>query len=266
MEAPRAYDEFLGPMADFASAYLDPAFKKQKAGEPYELPTDGQFSSVFYGFTEISAALEGLSLTEVLIGVAPPRAKRIEKDRYLNFLVGAYLQEVYILEQRLTAYAKKISRLYRKPALPSAARRIVYEPLAGIIDTRGVHVHSHRFTDAHLDMVSTMALFRRLGHQLGDDLDFEYTVARHEWSKRINTNNEATRHLVDQYCKLLRAVMCEKGKIVLPQPESALRGKQATSAREYIAASHPSPLPVIGARESNCPSPASAGEGWGEGH
>lgn len=216
MDNQRAYDEFLGLMVDFASAYLNPASKKRKAGEQHELPTDGQFSSIFYGFTEITSALDALWLTELLIGAAPPRAKGIEKDHYLQFLVGAYLQEIYILEQRLTAYAKKISRLYRKPTLPSAARRIVYEPLERIINTRGAHVHTHRFTDQHLDTVSTMALFRRLGHQLGDDLDFEYALARREWKKRIKTNNESTRLLVDLYCKLLRSVMCVGGKIVLP--------------------------------------------------
>ena len=36
------------------------------------------------------------------------------KDEYIKFLVGAYLQEVYVLEQRLSAYAKKTSRLYKK--------------------------------------------------------------------------------------------------------------------------------------------------------
>jgi hypothetical protein len=159
MDSQRAYDEFMGLMADFASAYLEPAFRKRKAGESYELPTDSQFSAIFHGFTEITAALDALSLVEVLVGVAPPRTKHIKKDHYLQFLVGAYLQEMYILEQRLTSYAKKISRLYRKPTLPSTVHRIVYEPLEGIINTRGAHVHSYRFTDQHLDMVSTLALF-----------------------------------------------------------------------------------------------------------
>lgn len=29
-----------------------------------------------------------------------------------------------------------------------------------------------RFTDERLDMISTIALFRRVGHQLGEDLEF----------------------------------------------------------------------------------------------
>jgi hypothetical protein len=216
MNSEGAYEKFMGLMADFASAYLEPAIKKRKAGESYELPTDSQFSAVFHGFTEITAALDALSLAEVLVAVAPPRTKQIKKDHYLQFVVGAYLQEMYILEQRLTSYAKKISRLYGRPTLPAMVHRIVYEPLEGIINTRGAHVHTYRFTDAHLDMVSTLALFHRLGHKLGDDLDFEYARAQLEWKNRIKVNNHATRKLVDQYCLLLRVAICRSDKIVLP--------------------------------------------------
>src|SRR5688572_7918339 len=104
---------------------------------------------------------------------------------------------MYILEQRLTAYAKKISRLYRNPALLSAVRRVVYEPLEGIINARGAHVHRRRFTD----------------ERLGDDLEFEYQIAQREWKKRIKANNQTTRKIIDQYFKLLQVVMCENGKI-----------------------------------------------------
>ncbi|BCK88443.1 hypothetical protein MIZ01_2247 [Sideroxyarcus emersonii] len=209
----------MGMMADFASAYLDSAYKKKKAGEKFELPTDGHFLTVFYGFTEIQSTLDALALTETLIGLAPPRSKHIDKDCYLKFLVGAYLQEVYILEQRLTTYAKKLSRLYRKPALPPAVRKVVYEPLQGIISTRGSHVHNRRYSDETLDMVSTTALFRRLKHQLGEDLEFDYKVAQSNWKKQINANNKTTRKIIDMYCELLQVVICKNDKIVLPVPK-----------------------------------------------
>lgn len=216
------YEAFQGLMADFAADYLGPSIKKMKSGTRYSRPTDSQFVTVFYGFTEISSALDALSLTETFVGVAPPRAKHINKDDYLKFLVGAYLQEMYILEQRLTAYAKKISRLYHKPNLPSVVHRIVYEPMESIINTRGAHVHSHRFSDERLDMVSTMALFRRTGHELGDDLEFEYKLAQLEWKNRIKANNQATRKIVDQYFKLIHVVLCDQGKIVLPPTNDRL--------------------------------------------
>ena len=204
-------------MADFASSYLDPAWKKRKAGESHELPTDTAFSGIFQGFTEIGSALDALKLIEELFRLAPPRSKRIDKDQYLKFLVGSYLQEMYILEQRLAAYATKMSRLYGHRSLPSSVNRVVYEPLKGLIDTRGTHVHQQRFSDERLDSVSTLAFFRRVGHALGEDLELEYKVAQLYWRKRVRENNQFMRRIVNQYCSVLEVVICRNGKVTLPE-------------------------------------------------
>jgi hypothetical protein len=216
MNADIGFETLQALMADFASAYLEPAFKVKKSGSSLERPTDSQFSTIFYGFTEISSTLDALFLTEKLVGLAPPRSKGINKDEYIKFLVGAYLQEVYILEQRLSAYAKKISRLYRMPSLPSMIKKIVYEPLEAIITTRGSHVHAQRYSDKDLDMVSTTALFHRLKHELGTDLDIDYYFAQQEWKKRIKKNNAVTRKIVDQYFKVLHSIICVDGVISFP--------------------------------------------------
>lgn len=216
MQARSEYEELLGLMAQFGSCYLDPAWQKKKAGEILKRPTDRQFEQIFYGFTEIISSIEALELSESLLGLAPPRSKRVNKDNYLKFLVGAYLQEVYILEQRLTAYARKISRLYRKPSLSSLVRQIVYEPLKGIIETRGSHVHERRFSDERLDMLSTVALFRHLGHHLGEDLKMEYMVAQSQWCRQVKENNRMTREILDRYSGLIKTVICVDGRVALP--------------------------------------------------
>ena len=203
-------------MADFSSGYLNPAWQKKKSEESHELPTDGAFFDIFHGFNEVTSALEALKLLEELLSLAPPRSKRVDKDSYLKFLVGSYLQEMYILEQRLTAYAKKLSRLYRNASLPRMVNDVVYQPLKGLISTRGAHVHERRFSDELLDSVSTLALFRQVGHEIGEDLEFEYKLAQRDWSKRVRENNQSTRLIVDQYCTLLEAVICKDGKITLP--------------------------------------------------
>lgn len=203
-------------MTDFASGYLDPILKKHNAGKTYGLTTDSMFSEIFQGFTEIGSALETLALTEKLLRLAPPRSKSVDKDSYIKFLVGSYLQEMYILEQRLTAYATKLSRLYRIPSLPSTVQRVVFEPLKGLIITRGAHVHQRRFSDKSLESIATLALFHRAGYKLGENFEFEYKLVQLEWSKRVRKNNQATRRIVDQYCTLLEVVICKDGKVTLP--------------------------------------------------
>ena len=208
------YEQLMRLMADFASGYLKPAIEVRNTGK--KLETDGDFSAIFYGFTEIGEALDALALVEQLLRLAPPRSNRIDKDSYLKFLVGSYLQEMYILEQRLTAYAKKLSRLYNKPLLPSLVHRVVYKPLEGIISTRGAHVHQSRFTDKNLDSVSTMALFKRAGHVLGEDLEVEYKLAQWDWSKRVKENNQKTREIINSYSKIIKVVICNNGVISFP--------------------------------------------------
>lgn len=212
----KGFDELQMMMADFASAYLQPAWEKQKAGEKHQLPSDQQFYEVFEGFTEITSTLEALTLIEHLIRLLPPKSKRIDKDSYIKFLVGSYLQEMYILEQRLSAYANKISRMYHRPSLKPELRKIVYKPLEAIISIRGSHVHQRRFTDKRLDTVAAFALFRKVKSPLGEDLEFEYKLAQLEWVKRVKENNQETRKIIDEYCRLLIGVICKDGKIFLP--------------------------------------------------
>jgi len=86
------YARYQTALAKFASAYMDPASKAKMRGEQYLRPTDKAFASVFNGFTEIANTLEALELAEVLIGLPAPKSRRIKKDEYLKFLIGAYLQ------------------------------------------------------------------------------------------------------------------------------------------------------------------------------
>ena len=217
MSATPTSDEFVHMMAEFSSAHLDPAFRNLRAGKPHRQPTDEIFETLFYGYAEITDALDSLTLCKSLLGVVPPRSKTVEKDKYLKFLVGTYLQEIYILEQRLTAYAKKISKMYQVPNLPSAVKRIVYQPLEQIIATRAEHVHIQRFSDDGLSNVSQFGLLRRLRHPLGEDFDLEYKAAQSKWKAQAEKNNGAVSSIVEQYFRVLRVVIAPNGEIVFPK-------------------------------------------------
>lgn len=203
-------------MADFASEHLTPVVEARKKGNVLERPNDAAFSTIFQGFIEISVTLDAMHLSGKLIGLAPPRAKSIKKDEYIKFLVGAYLQEIYILEQRLSAYAKKISRLYKITTLPALVQKLVYLPLEQIISARGAHVHSQRYSDEKLDRLSRTALFESVGHELGEDLWFDYKLAQLEWTGRVKRNRESISKIVDCYFDLLHKVVCANGSVSWP--------------------------------------------------
>ncbi|MCP3709955.1 hypothetical protein M3I54_23735 [Paraburkholderia sp. CNPSo 3274] len=203
-------------MANFASEYLDPVVEAKQAGEELKRKTDGVFREIFSGYTEITATLDAVNLVATLVELSPPRSKKIEKDDYIKFLIGSHLQEVYMLEQRLTAYATKISRLYGIADLPAKIKTVVYGPLEAIIRTRGSHVHARRYSDEGLDWVAAMALFRRTAHKLGDDLEFEYRRAQLKWSRQIKNNNSEILVIVDRYFELIAAAIGADHKIAFP--------------------------------------------------
>lgn len=214
-------DDVVKAMADFAAEYLEPAYKSRISGEDLKRPTDSAFESIFRGYLEISESLDSLELALRLIGLAPPRAKGVDKGKYLSFLVAAYLQDIYILEQRMTAYATKLSRLYKLPGLPSIVNEIVYQPLENIIKARGAHVHTRRYADEHLDAVETFALFKRVGHGLGNHLDDEYRIAQLHWMKLAKTNNIQIRQIAERYFKVVKAAIFVEGRIKFPPPSAA---------------------------------------------
>ncbi|AXF18913.1 hypothetical protein [Paraburkholderia caledonica] len=211
------FEQFQAMMAEFAAGYLDPVIKAKQAGKKLERSTDRAFREIFSGYTEITATIDALDLLATLVSVSPPRSKKIGRGDYIKFLVGSHLQEIYMLEQRMTAYAARISRSYKISDLPAMVKTIVYEPLEAIIRTRGSHVHTRRYSDDDLDGVAAMALFRRVGHQLGDDLEFEYKRAQMKWTTQIKKNNSDMHTIIERYFALVSAGISVNSRIFFPE-------------------------------------------------
>lgn len=221
----KGFQRYQETILDFSTEYLEPAWqaRKNKTELPAS-PTDALFSTVFYGFTEIVSTIDALKLCQTLIRVAPPRSKAILPDEYFKFLVGAYFQEMYILGQRLDTYAKRMSRLYRKPQILPIVNEHILSPLSGINRTRGAHVHAQRYTDKDLDMLSTYSLLSRHDAEFADHLEDQYWLAQREWGEKVKNNNAAVKILADRYFDLLYPVVTKDGEFFLPRTG---RGRKA---------------------------------------
>lgn len=96
------------------------------------------------------------------------------RSDYLAFVVHAYLNEVYIMEQRMITYLKKLSRAAAKG---SEARRgidtiipylskVMGDAFAGVRSTRGSHVHEATFSDDGIDRLGTFEVMTNVWGQL----------------------------------------------------------------------------------------------------
>jgi len=223
MTTDTGFKRYQSAIALLAQKHVMPAYEARKKGVTLTLPQDAAFQAVFTGLTEISSSIEALTLTENLLALTPPRSKRIKKDEYLKFLVAAYLQEVYILRERLVKYAKKIARLYAKHLGrdPAAA---LFEPLLASVDatlqgvttTRGSHVHSQRFTDQDLDLVAMLSLVESINPSPEYDLRLYYSLASGKWHQTVKKNNAETLKLLDIYFDWLYPVVTKDGKAYFP--------------------------------------------------
>lgn len=215
------YEELI---ANWAVEYTRPSV--EASGEPRASPSSRDrsfFNRLFGGFVEISAAWDELRLIEVLVSVAAPRSRKIDRDQYVKHLIGMYLQEVYILKERLSTYAKRTIRAYSKTSRADHVSdsiepllRVVDETFEGIVSIRGSHVHATRYTDEDLNRMSSMALISKYDTGYAGQSQFEYRRARAVWSKRIQENNEATRQLLDHYFDLVYMAITENGIILTP--------------------------------------------------
>lgn len=217
------YSDYGELMAEWASVYMRPIIENHQKGTLAEPSKHKSFNTIFYGFTEISNTFEALKLSEVLVSVSPPRSNRINNDEYIKYLINTYLQDAYILKERLNTYATKLKRMHERFARGGLVLahidplfEFVKSSLDGLVNIRGNHVHANRYSDDELDYVAQMALISKYNPEYEPHYKFSYKRAQRTWSSRIKSNNEATEKLLDHYFDNLIKVVKVDGSVFTP--------------------------------------------------
>lgn len=217
------YSDYVELMAKWASAYMKPIVDNHQKGTLTEPSKHVVFNTIFYGFTEISNTFEVLRLSEILISVAPPRSKRVNNDEYIKYLINTYLQDVYILKERLNTYATRLKRLHNRADREDLTEQyidplfqFIKTSLDGLINTRSSHVHANRYSDEELDNVTQMALISKYNPDLEKHYKFSFKNAQISWSTRIKSNNDTTEKLLDYYFENISKVVKENGRVFMP--------------------------------------------------
>lgn len=222
MSSRTAFKRYASAMGHVTAKCIDAAADSIVDGTAPDRTIDAAASVLLHGFREIESTLETLSLIEAMIGVAAPRSRAVPKHEYLKFLIGAYLQEVYILEQRLTAYTTKIQRAYRFDA--TTILQSVQETFGGIVLFRGEHVHSKRYVDDRIDILQGMTFIESVIEGLHVKGEFEYRNVRNEWLEFVKGSNAATRAFIQDYFEYLLARITKDGVLILPRTGKGQHG------------------------------------------
>jgi len=198
-----------------------------------QTPSEIVFSKLYGGFREISDSYYCLLDIELYIGRFPYRNTKVSKTRHLAYHMENYLNEIYILKERLNSYFTAIGRLYKKDERHRDVLNgtkplftLVKNVLKGIINIRGAHVHETRFSDEALDRLSSQEFFTDHGGEefqiIRNLFKFDYSVTRKKYKHTIKSNNEQIKKMLDACFDILFEIVADnEGQIKYPKPKKA---------------------------------------------
>jgi hypothetical protein len=206
-------------------------------------PQDIFFGALFYGFNEIYFSFERLKDLEVYISRFPNTKTPIAKISYLRFLIENYLNEMYILKERLDKYSKKIRESYIEDKRYISIRKTcdqlnntVKGNLKNITTLRGSHTHVVRYSDRDIERLESLFLYKEILDDLQKYLPDDYVVPnfkneyrklRRKWNKIFKDNNEQIKIMLD-YCfkKMLKIVFTNNGEISYPEKHNSIENRK----------------------------------------
>ncbi|MCS3807746.1 hypothetical protein [Xanthomonas sp. 4461] len=229
MSENKGLELFQEALIDWVSSVVKP----ENASDPAAYPANELelIDKVFRRFTEITDAVDRLDLSLSFINGNLPRRKGLKLYDYLMYHLTFYIQEVYILNERMDLYAKTILRLKKKYGLPfdeAKCKQLIEEvrlPLSGIVLTRGKHVHDRAMDDEGL---RELAMFSFLAVHASDKPEWAkkakslYRDSKAVWVEQLTANRAAISVLLDKYCVYLHEDVQELLQLV-PTKVKALR-------------------------------------------
>lgn len=196
---------------------------------------DGFVVDLALRFSEILRSAQVLNDIVVYLKRFPPG---ISRSRYLNYHVRSYLQEMYILRERLNALLKKYER-WNAPLAPNGdnfimlgdCRRLIAKAFDRIVDVRGGDVHRQQFSDPELERLEGWEGLVEGGVDLGKEwmtkaYENQIKAAREKWIAQIETNNATTTQVLDVIFDALSGMtFAAGGEVIFPRSYKPPRGR-----------------------------------------
>lgn len=223
------FEKYQALMADMMVSVFKPYEKDIREGKKIDYSQNKDEFFLFEGFTEISNNIDTLKLINVFINKKPPKDTEINYSNYLTYHIHNYFQEMYILKERLTTYATKVQRKYKKVTEEDLIQNVkdmiidTTKSLASITGDGGIrnlHVHEKKYTDEELNWLSSTTFLVNARHVRYTPAQKDaYKKARNKWSKVIEGNNRNLDVILDKYFETLLSVISKDNTVVNPNPK-----------------------------------------------
>ena len=153
------------------------------------------------------------------------RPSSISAVQHLKYHFEHFLQEIYILHNRLQSFVTLIRRSYKKDhgfprhvAVLDALDKLISRSTDQVVKTRGQHVHVVRFEDADFLRLSVLEQIATKDREFQPFLRAALHEVRKKKLEAISSNNRTVKKFFKIYCKALYPVLFDrKGNFQLPQ-------------------------------------------------
>ena len=174
---------------------------------------------------EVLESYEAMRNVEVYLGRYPFSWARIGPSAYIRFHLESYFNEMYILQERMKAFTRRLGREFRKdPGVAPVDDRVKYvidevtqlfEPLHQL---RGQHVHRTRYDEPELRRLSVLEMVAE-----ADREKFQPLLRRVARAARANiltfvkTTNAAVSDKLDRFFDFFEGLVFKKdGSVRIP--------------------------------------------------
>lgn len=202
---------------------IKPYMQQTSNGEGSEFLERDFLDAVYHNFHGIMETYDALEFSAVLLSENGPNSKKVSEDSYYRYIINAYLQDMYTLNERLNAYATRIKRahyslgrsqqvdLFIEPVFD-----VIKQSFKGIVDTRGGHVQQKHYTEQTLNEANLLPLTAQTdpSYLLASNMSRE--TLKNEWVGRVNKNNIKVKELLNYYFGCLYCVIQENQKVFVP--------------------------------------------------
>jgi hypothetical protein len=192
---------------------------------------EAYFWTLFRGFVEISDCVQRQHDIARYVGSFPYQSSELDRVRCLRYHIESYFHETYILRERLTAYATKIERAFRRDgrrepiqSATRSARATASATLTGVSNTRSSHVHQARFDPRNLsklDLLRLLSQSKDLPKEVSEFYQFEFRRIRSEWQATLRRNNAEIAKLLDTIAVILTGVLVDSQRKRFKYPRAS---------------------------------------------
>lgn len=158
-------------------------------------------------FNEVDGSMRRLNQALAYLSNYPAsrvfRFQGLSQADWIRYHIEAYLQETYILSERLDRFLRKVEKTAvaaRDKAGVSAVkglRATVDATFKNVVKVRGGHVHEYRFQDDELKNLDTLVLLTKAGkmRSLRVFRELTFATALGRWRTQLLKNNKETEKL-----------------------------------------------------------------------